>query len=726
MNSLTLLLGFDMSCPPGSDAGDLAQWWDLRCKPVIDGLAACPSLRFHLHLDGPVIDFAVETRSASIEAIRAMVDAGRAEVLAGGFDDPPYGAIPERDATGQVTLLLKRIEKVFGKRPTAVRIPPGYWDPCIPRILGRAAIRCAVVSDLPDFPHPGNGWYMTEREGVALGLFGVDPTMQALDPSPGPEAALSKLAREAASGRSVVTWFFDPSTLDASFAAVLSALAEADHWLRTTTVSAQRDREPSSGAIYLSCAHAGPAPGAFEAGPWECVLARYDEANRLHKAMLRASREVDQLAASLRLDPGSSSRDVPGRDRGLETLGRARRRLYRAQSIQFCQSGGKGRIQDGNARNLAWSSVIDARCEVRRQLEVRKLFGLEQVDVDCDGATEIVAHTPHWEATVLPSRGGALSQLCSWRLSANLLNTLQRRREPWHRSMVENVPLPSLVDESDRRVSDGAEIEILEDDDDPSSRQSLFWSPRVTDQGVPAGNSQAAPRPPTTPRAMSAVLANDRLPRLSFLDHFLGPTATLRNLQSGCYPEQSDFASGEYALMRAERHADDQLVVQMARDGDVIEGRHRRLVRVVKRITFERDLPVLHVRYEVQNRYREPIHLLFAVEINLNLDSATTASRWFEIEARSRHPLDVPLEHPSVGKVAWTDEDRSIRVAIEVRPRARLWYFPVEDLFPSPAGLTLGFEGSCLMHAWPLDLWGEERSSIDFTFRLEGLSPARP
>jgi hypothetical protein len=216
-------------------------------------------------------------------------------------------------------------------------------------------------------------------------------------------------------------------------------------------------------------------------------------------------------------------------------------------------------------------------------------------------------------------------------------------------------------------------------------------------------------------------LVQDRDERLCFVEHFLGPQASLRNFQIGRYPEQSDFHAAAYDPMRAEPDAEGNFIVRLARDGIVAEGRHGRLVRVLKTYRFHRSETRLDVSYEVQNRYREPIHLRFGVELNLNLDSARTSAQWLEIDGQSRHALDQAGERARVGRVLWRDEARELQWSVTAEPSAHLWFHPIEIPRPSADGLTGSFQGTCLFFSRPLDLWGEERMTWDFRFVLERL-----
>ncbi|MFN7145279.1 MAG: alpha-amylase/4-alpha-glucanotransferase domain-containing protein, partial [Myxococcota bacterium] len=145
-----------------------------------------------------------------------------------------------------------------------------------------------------------------------------------------------------------------------------------------------------------------------------------------------------------------------------------------------------------------------------------------------------------------------------------------------------------------------------------------------------------------------------------------------------------------------------------------------RLVRIQKRFSFSADLPSFDVRYEIANRYHEPVRSRFAVELNLGLDGACGPGVFLETAADVRVPLTEPGDHADVTHLALVDENRGYRVILTFQTPARLWHYPIETVSRTPKGLAPVFQGVCLLAWWPVELWGQERKRIDMTFAVEG------
>ena len=70
--------------------------------PFLDVLEGYPEIPFVLHTSGPLLEWLVEQHPEYIARLRRMVEAGRVEILGGGFFEPILTMIPHRDRVGQI------------------------------------------------------------------------------------------------------------------------------------------------------------------------------------------------------------------------------------------------------------------------------------------------------------------------------------------------------------------------------------------------------------------------------------------------------------------------------------------------------------------------------------------------------------------------------------------------------------------------------------------------
>ena len=262
----------------------------------------------------------------------------------------------------------------------------------------------------------------------------------------------------------------------------------------------------------------------------------------------------------------------------------------------------------------------------------------------------------------------------------------------------------------------GPHVEIWEDEDDAPTQDSA---------GPICG---AEPKPGEGQRFQDHQLAVDRVPRYSFMDRFLGPEATVDNVKRGLFPELGDFVAMPYHLLRTEPQGG-VMAIHLARDGYVRSTQKTHSIRIVKQFHFRQDRPAFEVVYELSNRYRETMASRFAVEMNLNLDSARGRAQYLWINHHERVDLHKTGVHQSVMEVMLVDEDRPFQFVLYVRPAANVWHYPIETVRETAGGCESSFQGTCVIFWWPLALWGEEKMTIRITSSLKVGRPsysARP
>ncbi|MFH1464747.1 MAG: alpha-amylase/4-alpha-glucanotransferase domain-containing protein [Pseudomonadota bacterium] len=745
MNAVELVLGFDLSLPPGSARADLQASWHRVLAPLLRELQERVGVVISLHLGGAVMDHLEAEHPEGVELLRGLVAQERVELLGGAYYDAVLSALPERDALGQLRLASRRAEQLFGARPRGAHLAYSAWDPGMPRLLARAGLGfttldagCLHRAGVPaDALH---GYFMVEREGACVAVIPDHGAQDAVGPHLETSRVLGLLRRHAARGVSLVTWMLDarelglkPGSADlcwgrsgAWLPRTLALLVAQDHWVKLTSFAGVLERFRPQGRRYLpSCIAPAvqarlrePEDGGLRSNgavrlagveaprvapplPWEAFLARYSEGNRLHKRMLAGSREVARLAAVARTSQYHST--GAELSRGLE---RALMMLYQAQAAAVLTHDPWGGIHRGRLRHRCVAMVMRAEHHVARLMGETRRLRVEREDIDCDGREEITVVTPHLQLQIDPALGGAVVRLESIEAGADLCNTLTRRCEAASNALCGGDDLPALVSPSSAGTAGaaavflgGATLQVEEDDEDGDTEETPV---------------AADPRPARLP----PLFGLDRVERATLQEHFLGPQATLESFARGQHPEIGDFLGAEYQVLMAEPRPEEGLaVVSLGRDGAVTEGGISRLVRLVKRLDIERDAPHIGVHYEISNRSPDPFDAWFGVELNLNLDSDLSGGAYLEVEGE-RLDLSRAQEIKAVRHLSWGDSRRSVRLGVRVSQPARLWHHPIVAPCEGATGPVIEYQGACILLAWSLPLWGRERHLIDLSLRL--------
>jgi alpha-amylase len=623
-------------------------------------------------------------------------------------------------------------------------LPYCGWDPSLARVLGRLGLQYTILEESQFHPAVApDGYHLTEREGTALALFAADTRLGRMVPETPPGRILKAVALRAKEGARCLVLAIPGESFGAALESsstqcfggnrgwvrrFFQALVDNQHWLKQVSFGTVLDRMRPTDRAYppasvslpvalaamggvrgaqfwqlLVDARRGDDPTATRAGPflrpvpWDHLLVRHPEVNRLHKRMLRTSAEVLKLRNALR------DERPPEGDPRLDSLEDATRALYRGQNAAAYVLGVDVGAQDAGVRHTAWSELMRAEYAVATALGVADRLRAEQVDYDCDGRQEVLVRTPHLSAVVAPSAGGALVELGAWAIPGNVLNARTRREEPEHEEVKRGENLPRMVDDPALAEETYAEIEITESyegADDGETEVTENLAARMVEPGL------------------ADRLHYDRHVRASFLDHFLGPEATLANMRNGRFPEAGDFCGADYQLLHFEESAD-SVVCGVARDGNVNEGAALRLVRILKRFAFSRESPVVDVRYEIANRYHEPVRARFAMELNLCLDGLSGGELFLETAGGGLLSPTAAGDLADVDQIALVDGNRGWRLTLAFQQPAHLWCFPIETVSRTPKGVGSCFQGVCLVPWWPVELWGMERKRLDLTLTLE-------
>ncbi|MCZ7585719.1 MAG: hypothetical protein M5R36_21645 [Deltaproteobacteria bacterium] len=116
-------------------------------EPFLSALEEHEKIRLSLHVSGPLLDWIADHHPEYIGRLRRLVNAGRIEMLGGGYYEPILTAIPERDADGQLPLMAAELERRFGVRPTGIWLTERIWEPSLPALLARNGVQYTLLDE---------------------------------------------------------------------------------------------------------------------------------------------------------------------------------------------------------------------------------------------------------------------------------------------------------------------------------------------------------------------------------------------------------------------------------------------------------------------------------------------------------------------------------------------------------------------------------------------------
>ncbi len=676
--------------PAWDDAACETAWRDCF-QPLLGALHHTPDVRVGLVLSGHLVEDLRERHPEGLEWIRVLLEREQIELIGTPVHEPITSLVPERDLVAQLKSHSTTLRKTFALRPTGAWLPWGAWDPCWPRVIAAAGFDYSFVPDRHIEAAGGrkghvSGVFRTERDGDVIALLPVDERVAEVAGTVPVKTVLGHLQRRSQREHGPVNLaiegnrFGASGTLDAPganawFATFIAALAKARGVVRTVTPAEAVQLGPNHGRIYLA-----PSVRSSMSVPVASTLVRYVEANRLHKKMLRVSRLTSKLRR-LSTDENAERRPDPTRIQQIE------RYLHRAQDGAVYSHSGFGGATDPRRRALAWRDLIRAQLAAMRELRLHKRFIVERVDEDCDGIDEIVVTTPAGVMVVDPSLGGAVTELSLFEGHVNLADSFTRIVEPYHQALIDE-------DFSTAGGDDVGEADLTK-----------------TTQSADLLNA-------TRLLKSKAAHVVDSMPRALFQDRFLDARVTLDALRRGTFPDASPTLNVDsWQVLAAERYGRDAVRCAVAADATVLSAEGEREVRVSKRYTFKAG-GVLDVRHEVLNRSEDVLRCRVAVEINLSTMGEPRDGLGLVVGDRPRVLRDMTDDGDA--QIARLNAGDMTTVISWDQP-ARVWHYPIETVEQAGDAWPRVVQGVCIVLIFPLELWGQEKSTATITIATETL-----
>ncbi len=699
-------LGFHIHQPVGNFEAVFRHATEVSYKPLILALHRHPSIPFALHVSGPVWEYIESEHSKLLELVGEMVSRGQCELLGGGFYEPILTAIPPHDAKRQLEMMSDYLYSRFGVLPEGIWLTERVWEPHLPSLLADCGVKFLAVDDY-HLKAVGVeqerlfGYFITEDCGKPLAIFPISEVLRYTMPFAEVERTIEYLRSVATQGGERLVVFADdgekfglwPGTQKwvwqkGWMEKFLSALEANGDWLRVIPFADALEELPPAGRVYM------PTGSYFEmsewtlppemaykfhrwvkklresgeledlkpfvkGGFWRNFLAKYPEANWMHKRMLWVSERLRQRRGRL-------GDDFPD----------AERSLLRSQCNCAYWHGVFGGLYLPHLREGVWRNILSAEGAIERRAPLRPFISC---DVDADGREEIRLSDGETALWIAPHRGGAIQEISFLPRKTNITNTLARHREGYHRLIWE-----------------------AQQGDVGDEHKSIHEIVAAKESGL------------------ERLLHYDWHSRLFALDHFLLTYATADDFERVEYEELGDFVNQPYEVLRTRRKRG-ELEVLMERKGALWHQGRRFPLVVRKLVALTKPASHITLRYEIENQ-SEWYEFLFAVEGNYALLSRDDPKRYFALPHETLNRVR-PGERSTFANVDGyeiVDEDRGFRLICRGHFDG-LWIFPVETVSNSEAGFERIYQQTAVVHLFRFNLRRGEKFMTEIMLKIEPL-----
>jgi len=697
--------------PVGNFEGVLADAFEKCYKPFLDVLEGYPTLKFSLHYSGPLLDWFEARHPEYIETLRSLADAGRVEIIGGAYYEPILPLLPRDDRLGQIAMQIEYTRRTFGQEPAGFWLAERVWEQALVSDLADAGVRYTLVDD-SHFKFAGcrqeaiTGYYLAEDQGRVIKVFPMDEKLRYYVPFHNPEETiqyLSTLATE--SGDRLLVYADDgekfgvwPQTYkhiyeDGWLRKFLDLIRDNSDWIETVTLSDAGNRLPPLGKIYIPDASyremmswalppeaheeledfeeelktAGLADRArffVKGATWRNFQARYPEAGEMYSKMLSVSRKVAAMSSR------SRNRDA------------ARKLLYQGQCNCPYWHGVFGGLYLPHLRDAVYDRLIRAETLAEGSKGKSATVTITTEDFNLDGHNEVLASTGAARLAFKPSDGAHLFEFDLVDKAFNVLATLSRRREAYHRAVLSN----------HAKGADGAKTGSIHDTirlRDPEARHKIVY---------------------------------DWYKKETLVDHFFAPDTELKTLSRCRYRELGDFVNMPYEV-HVESGAGSGLI-RFSRDGALWFDEGKAPVRIEKTVRLEAGSPALRISYTLMNLASSQLRVDFGVEFNLALLGGNAPDRYYLSghDGENLGNLSTLVDLPQASSFAAVDEWKGMEWWLEFSQDAAVWAFPVETASMSEYGIELVYQCSSIIPHWQLRLSPGDRWDASITFAPKSLS----
>jgi alpha-amylase len=703
MSRVRLILALHNHQPVGNFDGVFEEAYRTSYRPFLDVLERYPEIPFALHTSGPLLEWLVERHPEYIARVRAFVEAGRVEVMGGGFFEPILTMIPFRDRVGQIRSFSRYLEALFGARIRGMWVPERVWEQQLVSAIVEAGIEYTVLDDF-HFERAGCsgddvfGYYLTEDNGQLLKVFPGSETLRYMMPFQEPHATyefLRKLAERrpgatvvgADDGEKFGSW---PKTFDHVYTQgwlnrFCDMVVANRDWLEPTTFARAVDATLPLGKVFLpdgsyremtewvlppemsrsfhqgaeALAHLPDVDNIkrfFRAGGyWRNFRTRYPETDEMYSRMLGISNRLAAAESNPAVDP--------------DYLEIARQELYRGQCNCPYWHGSFGGLYLPHLRNAIYRSLIAAHNALDdAEGRVGNRVQLEVGDFNLDARQEVRLENDRLIAMVRPAQGGHVYELDVRHNTTNVLATLNRRPEAYHTDVIE----------------------------------------AAGNHATEASSDRVTLKQP----GLDRMLVYDRHPRKALVDHFYPMDVTLDDLIACRETELGDFVTGTY-LAKVQRDVE-RVKLLMERPG-AVGGRS---IRIRKTIELSAGSPSVVVHYQLEELPRD-IPLNFAVEINLAGMAGHAPNRYYCNPTGARLGLlDDRLDLLDTRGLAMTDEWLDLSIGLSWSRSGRLWCFPIETVSQCEGSFEGVYQSSAVIPHWHVIADENGRWDVQIQWRL--------
>ena len=654
-NKISLLFVLHNHQPCDNFGWVFEEAYEKAYEPFIGMLEKYPRVRVTMHYSGSLMEWLVANKPEFVARIKELLRTRRIELLTGGFYEPILPIIPDADKVGQVAMSTEFIKNRFEFVPGGAWVPERVWDGSLSGIFKSQGAQYAIIDEnhikQAGAPAGVAAPYYELPDGFKV--FAINKKIRYVIPFAGIPDVLEFFKGLSAGADDACVVFADdgekfgywPHTYDWVYRRkwieqFFRFLSGDGAFVETITFKDAMERfKPAAIGEIPSASYSEMTE--WSRGDFRNFFKLYPEANIMRNRMLTVSRAVNELSSRSALT--SRHRDM---------LDEARTELYKAQSGCAYWHGVFGGLYMNHLRSGVYRHLIKAQGIVER-MKSPEGFSVREADLDDDLNNEIVLANRFIGLYVKPGSGGTIFGLDNKEAHANLLNTVTRRKEPYHDKILKGKRV--RLRDVKKNIQDDKHVDIYD---------------ILGFRG----------------KRLKKYLVYDEADKVSLVDFFIQGRMSVKDFARGRSKNVVRLAKYPYKTVRIENS--DSVSLLFEKEEDVMLDNRYHTVSIRKEIALT-DKPAFTVSYSIRNMGKDNLRSVFATEFNWSLKN-----RRFMKNRELRN----------IDRLELKDEWTGALVRHTFSGRVNAWAAPVYTVNESEGGLDWHYQHLSVVFQRPVNL----------------------
>ncbi|MCX5692253.1 MAG: DUF1926 domain-containing protein [Candidatus Omnitrophica bacterium] len=619
-------------------------------KPFLDVFEKYPDIKMAFHFSGCLLDYFEDKHPDFLDRVKVMVDRGRVEILGGGYYEPIFTSIPEKDRLGQIKMLAGYVKKRFGQKAQGMWTPERVWVPELAKDFNKAGMKYSILDDEHFIKTGLNeeelfGYFTTGEKNKEIAIFPSSRKLRYMIPFKMPGEIMNYF-KDVSSRRHkplftygddaekfgewpfTHDWVYKQGWLNKFF----EELSRNKDWVVTVRLSDYLKSNPPVKKIKIPEASYQEMM-EWSHGSWMNFLKKYPETKHMVSKMHYISEKVNSIKDASAL-----------------------RELYKGQCNCAYWHGVFGGLYLYHLRKAIYEHLINAEKIADKVLYKSKkdLFEIKEVDFYQDGKKTFIIENEEISLIVDPESGGIIRELDAKKASTNLVNSIARHEEEYHKKILAKMG---------KSADPGAVRTIHEDTKsiDPSLKSEFCY---------------------------------DNYIRGCLIDHFIDRLSTIENFIDCKSKELGDFVNAGY---KAKKEKDKVVLNRVGKANN-------KAIAITKEIKL-RGKKQIEISYSLKNLTKSAIDSIFGVEFNLTMPYLNSDRYNYFAGEKILSSLNEKGSIPGANLFSIKDSGKELDVNLTFSKKPEdIWYFPVKTVSQSERAYELNYQSSCILPRWNIKI----------------------